>query len=163
MQRLEVSGAVRPIYGSLGVKRLIIWKYAAIHLRTRIAWTATQKNMAIAYMIFYWDRDRGNYQALLDFISNSFHLNSANYFKHYSVNKINNNNNNFCYPFKSARRRGLYLTTHNTHKRKTSMPWRDSKPHSQQASGRRPHALDPTATGTGIHTIGCFNTFSEDV
>jgi len=24
MQRLEVSGAVRPIYGSLGVKRLII-------------------------------------------------------------------------------------------------------------------------------------------
>ena len=28
MQRLEVSGAVRPIYGSLGVKRLMImyWK-----------------------------------------------------------------------------------------------------------------------------------------
>ena len=26
MQRLEVSGAVRPIYGSLGVKRLIIVK-----------------------------------------------------------------------------------------------------------------------------------------
>ena len=25
MQRLEVSGAVRPIYGSLGVKRLILW------------------------------------------------------------------------------------------------------------------------------------------
>ena len=25
MQRLEVSGAVRPIYGSLGVKRLTIW------------------------------------------------------------------------------------------------------------------------------------------
>ena len=25
MQRLEVSGAVRPIYGSLGVKRLISW------------------------------------------------------------------------------------------------------------------------------------------
>ena len=29
MQRLEVSGAVRPIYGSLGVKRLrhIFWLY----------------------------------------------------------------------------------------------------------------------------------------
>ena len=26
MQRLEVSGAVRPIYGSLGVKRLISFK-----------------------------------------------------------------------------------------------------------------------------------------
>ena len=25
MQRLEVSGAVRPIYGSLGVKRLTSW------------------------------------------------------------------------------------------------------------------------------------------
>ena len=25
MQRLEVSGAVRPIYGSLGVKRLILF------------------------------------------------------------------------------------------------------------------------------------------
>jgi len=25
MQRLEVSGAVRPIYGSLGVKRLTNW------------------------------------------------------------------------------------------------------------------------------------------
>ena len=28
MQRLEVSGAVRPIYGSLGVKRLIYWLLA---------------------------------------------------------------------------------------------------------------------------------------
>ena len=26
MQRLEVSGAVRPIYGSLGVKRLTNWE-----------------------------------------------------------------------------------------------------------------------------------------
>jgi len=25
MQRLEVSSAVRPIYGSLGVKRLMVW------------------------------------------------------------------------------------------------------------------------------------------
>ena len=28
MQRLEVSGAVRPIYGSLGVKRLRNYRYA---------------------------------------------------------------------------------------------------------------------------------------
>ena len=32
MQRLEVSGAVRPIYGSLGVKRL---KVRAVHFNTR--------------------------------------------------------------------------------------------------------------------------------
>ena len=29
MQRLEVSGVVRPIYGSLGVKRLTILKHTA--------------------------------------------------------------------------------------------------------------------------------------
>ena len=33
MQRLEVSGAVRPIYGSLGVKRLIIGTAVAQCLR----------------------------------------------------------------------------------------------------------------------------------
>jgi hypothetical protein len=38
----------------------------------------------------------------------------------------------------SARHRDLYLTTHNTHNRQTSMPRWDSKPQSQQASGRRP-------------------------
>jgi hypothetical protein len=38
----------------------------------------------------------------------------------------------------SARLRDLYLTTHNTHKKQTSMYWRDSNPQSQQASGRGP-------------------------
>jgi hypothetical protein len=37
----------------------------------------------------------------------------------------------------SARRRDLYLTTHNTHNRHPCPP-RDSNPQSQQASGRRP-------------------------
>ena len=37
----------------------------------------------------------------------------------------------------SARRRDLYLTTHNTHNRHSCPRW-DSKPQSQQASGRRP-------------------------
>jgi hypothetical protein len=32
----------------------------------------------------------------------------------------------------------LYLTTHNTQKIQTSIPWRDSNPHSQQASSNRP-------------------------
>jgi len=36
----------------------------------------------------------------------------------------------------SARRRDLYRTTHNIHKRHPR-PWRDSKPQSQEASGRR--------------------------
>ena len=38
----------------------------------------------------------------------------------------------------AARRRDLYLTTHNTHNRQTSMRRWDSNPRSQQASGRRP-------------------------
>jgi hypothetical protein len=37
----------------------------------------------------------------------------------------------------SARRRDLYLTTHNTHNRQTSMPLWDSNLESQNASGRR--------------------------
>jgi len=40
MQRLEVSGAVRPIYGSLGVKRLIMlemkWKFVAVEAKVKI-------------------------------------------------------------------------------------------------------------------------------
>jgi len=35
MQRLEVSGAVRPIYGSLGVKRLILF-HAGIYCNKSI-------------------------------------------------------------------------------------------------------------------------------
>jgi hypothetical protein len=38
----------------------------------------------------------------------------------------------------SVRRRDLYLTTHNTLKRQTSMLRRDSNPQSQHAKGRRP-------------------------
>jgi hypothetical protein len=38
---------------------------------------------------------------------------------------------------RSARRRDLYLTTHNTHVRHPCLRW-DSNPQSQQASGRRP-------------------------
>ena len=38
----------------------------------------------------------------------------------------------------SARRRDLYLTTHDTHNRQISMPRWDSNPRSQQVSDRRP-------------------------
>jgi hypothetical protein len=38
----------------------------------------------------------------------------------------------------SARRGDLYLTTHNTHNRQTSMPRWDSNSRFQQASSRRP-------------------------
>jgi hypothetical protein len=51
----------------------------------------------------------------------------------------------------SARRRDLYLTTHNTHNRQTSMPPVGFEP--TISAGERPqtYVLDRTATGTGIH------------
>ena len=50
----------------------------------------------------------------------------------------------------SARRRDLYLTTHNTHNRQTSMPQVGFEP--TISAGERPqtYALDRAATGTGI-------------
>jgi len=42
MQRLEVSGAVRPIYGSLGVKRLSIVKTSV-----------NQSKLCLSSFIFY--------------------------------------------------------------------------------------------------------------
>ena len=51
----------------------------------------------------------------------------------------------------SARRRDLYLTTHNTHNRHTSMAPVGFEP--TIPAGERPqtYALDRAATGTGIH------------
>jgi len=50
----------------------------------------------------------------------------------------------------SVRRRDLYLTTHNTHNRQTSMPLVGFEP--TISAGKQPHAhaLEHTATGTGI-------------
>ena len=51
----------------------------------------------------------------------------------------------------SARRRDLYLTTHNIHNRQTSMPLVGFEP--TISAGERPqtYALDRAATGTGIY------------
>ena len=51
----------------------------------------------------------------------------------------------------SARRRDLYLTTHNTHNRQTSMPPAGFEP--RVSAGERPqtYALDGAATGTDIY------------
>ena len=53
----------------------------------------------------------------------------------------------------SARRRDLYLTTHNTHNRQTSMPPMGFEP--MFSAGKRPqtYALDRAATGTGSIVI----------
>ena len=53
----------------------------------------------------------------------------------------------------SARRRDLYLTTHNTHNRQTSMPPVEFEP--TISAGKRPqtYALDRAATGTGFENF----------
>ena len=54
---------------------------------------------------------------------------------------------------RSARRRDLCLTTHNTHNRQTSMPSVGFEP--TISAGERPqtYALDSAATGTGRYRI----------
>jgi hypothetical protein len=49
----------------------------------------------------------------------------------------------------SARRRDLYLTTHNTHKRQTSMSPVGLEPTIPVSERPQTHALDRTATGIG--------------
>jgi hypothetical protein len=49
----------------------------------------------------------------------------------------------------SARRRDLYLTTHNTHKRQTSMPPTGFEPKIPASDRPQPDALDRAATGIG--------------
>jgi len=53
----------------------------------------------------------------------------------------------------SARRRDLYMTTHNTHNRQTSMPPVEFEP--TISAGERPqtYALDRAATGIGMNVI----------
>ena len=45
MQRLEVSGAVRPIYGSLGVKRLKQWMLK-VKIKVKVKVTLVQATKA---------------------------------------------------------------------------------------------------------------------
>jgi hypothetical protein len=52
-----------------------------------------------------------------------------------------------------ARRRDLYLTTHNTHKRQTSMPPVVFEPTILVSERPKTHALDRTATGIGSQFI----------
>ena len=49
----------------------------------------------------------------------------------------------------SARRRDLYLTTHNTHNRQTSMPPEGFEPAIPASERSQTYALDRAATGTG--------------
>ena len=49
----------------------------------------------------------------------------------------------------SARRRDLYLTTHNTHNRQTSMPPVGFEPTISVGERQQTYALDRAATGTG--------------
>ena len=52
----------------------------------------------------------------------------------------------------SASRRDLYLTTHNTHNRQTSLPPAGFDPAVPGSERPQTHALDGAATGTGLVT-----------
>jgi hypothetical protein len=53
----------------------------------------------------------------------------------------------------SAQRKDLYLTTHNTHKRQTSMPPAEFEPTILVSERPQTHALDRAATGIGKGVI----------
>jgi hypothetical protein len=57
----------------------------------------------------------------------------------------------------SARRRDLYLTTHNTHKRQTSMPPAGFEPTIPASERPKTHALDGAATVIGLYTDAATN------
>ena len=52
----------------------------------------------------------------------------------------------------SVRRRNLYLTTHNTHNRQTSMPPVEFEPTISEGERPQTYALDRAATGTGVRS-----------
>jgi len=58
---------------------------------------------------------------------------------------------------RSARRRVLYLTTHNTHNRQTSMPPAGLEPTFPASMRPQTHALDRAATGIGTITLKTAN------
>ena len=53
----------------------------------------------------------------------------------------------------SARRRDLYMTTHNTHNRQTSMPPAEFEPTISADERPQTYALDCAATGTGLQSV----------
>ena len=57
----------------------------------------------------------------------------------------------------SVRRRGLYLTTNNTHNRQTSMPRRGSNLQSKQANGYRPKPSTARPLGSATLPYGNLN------
>jgi hypothetical protein len=58
----------------------------------------------------------------------------------------------------SARRRDLYLTTHNTQKRQTSMPLTEFEPTTPASKWPQTHALDHAATRIGgLQILPCQN------
>jgi len=57
----------------------------------------------------------------------------------------------------SARRKGFYLTTHNTHKRQTSIPPARLEPTIPASDRLQTHASDRATAGTGYHA-NCFCT-----
>jgi hypothetical protein len=62
----------------------------------------------------------------------------------------------------SARRRNIYLKTHNNHKRQTSLPRRHSNPQSWPSTRKQTHTLDRAATEIGkvFNQFLSLNTFT---
>ena len=135
MQRLEVSGAERPIYGSLGVKGLTIPEVLTLctRLPARCVINVTTELFFISPL---WRCDptltvASSFSRILDHTQ-----------RRITVGRTPLDES-------SARRRDVYLTPHNTHNRQTSMPPVGFEPTISAGVRPQPYALNRTATGTG--------------
>jgi hypothetical protein len=92
-------------------------------------------------MVIFFCMARKPYMGLGLLVSSRFH--DHTHFRHTTVGRTPLNEG-------SARRRDLYLTTHNTHNRQTSMPSVGFEPTILVSERTKTHALDRTVTGIGI-------------
>jgi hypothetical protein len=96
---------------------------------------------------FFFSMARQPYMGLGLLVSSRFH--DHTHFRHTTVGRTHLDEG-------PARRRDLYLTTHNTHKRQTSMPPMGFDPTILVSERPKTHALDRTVTGIGtvsyLHT-----------
>ena len=165
MQRLEVSCAVPCIYTSLGAKVLItlVWPkslYSMLYCCGNNGEIRFIRNCQLSYI--YWLQNKWKGGGIYSF--RSFYLFDATAppppLGHGIIHKVSRSHITFSMtPLDewSAGRRDLYLTTHNTHSRQTSMPSVGFEP--TISVGERPqfYALDHAATWTGFCNVNICN------
>ena len=150
MQRLEVSGAVRLIYRSLGVKGLIQF--------TRCRHISVTSMLILSFPILpgvYVPHAPPFSSFFICFLPwrNSPSGPRPPHCRGFAITLRHTTLGRTPLDEWSARRTDLYQTTHNTHNRQTSMPLAWIEPAIPASKGPQTHALDRVITGIGSFLI----------